>query len=234
MRYWLWTVAAVAMAAGSIAVWWAPELGLSSLAAIDWKLDQRVEPFTLADGQGVTMVKEDGGRTEQKQAFTCREFLALYDQHFSPADNYQNSREGGFRARCIPLRVLQKAQPSRESFVRNFHWTSDALGELPVLFLPVERESAAEAASREGKTWKEYEPTAKVVKADGNTLEVDVPDAWQCSLVVVARGDFNADGVEDLLVQGYRQAVEGTYKEFPIFVLTRLKGDSRLRLVQRF
>lgn len=226
--------AMVAMAAGSIPVWWSSDLQLASLTAIDRKLDQRVEPFTPADGEGVTLIKETGGQTETKKAFTCREFLALYDARFSPADNYQNSREGGFKARCIPLRVLQKAQPSRDSYVRNFHWTDGALAELPVLFLPVEAETAAEAAARASKTWKENEPTAKVTKADGNTLQVDVPDIWECSLDVVARGDFNGDGVEDLLVQGYRQAVGGTYKEFPLFILTRGKGETRLRLLERF
>lgn len=223
-----------AMAGGSIAVWWSPDLQLASLTAIDRKLDQRVEPFSPADGEGITLIKESGGHTETKKAFTCRDFLALYDEQFSPPDNYQNSREGGFLARCIPLRFLQKAQPSRDSYVRNFHWSNDALTELPVLFLPVEAETPAEAAARATKTWKEYEPTAKVTKADGNSLQVDVPDIWECSLDVVARGDFNGDGVEDLLVQGYRQAVGGTYKEFPLFVLTRGKGETRLRLVQRF
>jgi hypothetical protein len=225
--------AAGSLAAGSMQVWWAPELKLASLAAIDRKMDQRVEPFTPADGQGVTLQNAAGGRIEERRAFTCREFLALYDEHFSPGDDYQNNREGGFIAQCIPLRVLQKAQPSRESYVRAFHWTSDSLAELPVLFLPIESGTAGQAAARSAKTWKEYEPTAHIVKAEGNTLEVDVPDAWECSLVVLARGDFNGDGVEDLLVQGYRQAMGGTFREFPVFVLTRGKGETRLRLIER-
>jgi len=50
-------------------------------------------------------------------------------------------------------------------------------------------------------------------------------------LLLWGRGDFNGDGIEDLLVQSLDMLTGGTYRSMRLFVLTRRTVNGRLSVL---
>lgn len=53
-------------------------------------------------------------------------------------------------------------------------------------------------------------------------------DTWYYCMEVVARGDVNKDGVEDLLIRFTDDAIEGTYLTVYVYLMTCLSEESDL------
>lgn len=179
---------------------------------------------------GVAMSK--GGGTNYVVARTWREFTRFTDWGYEPADNADLQlsgwliKAGGF----IPF--LEKAQPSRTSFVHNLKMDRALLAILPIDLGPQvsgEEIEAAQKAMGERKSWRDFYPQTKIRKHTRTMIQLEV-DGWMIYIRVLAYGDFDHDGCEDMLVSVTHEAIHGTWLTTSSIILTR--RDSRHALVR--
>jgi len=171
-------------------------------------------------------------RTDEKNVTNCncREYLGLKEKGFHAEDTYSIAMESWFKSTCYSLRYLEKAIPSRISYLKNFRLTNAPLKNLPLtldLILSGDDEREAKAALEKGMTWKDFAPDAKVEVTNPNEIVIKREDS-ETNLTLLAWGDFNHDGVEDILLDVSHSVTSGTYRDYGHVILTRLEKDGKL------
>ena len=156
---------------------------------------------------------------------------------------------------CYTWRALKRARPAKTSHLRDFGFTQDVLDYLPALmdaagckFLPT-----VIIANREGVPWGRFvHPAFGPPKYFANLVVRDpehfVYEAWSSSemtekyqekaLSIIGRGDFNEDGLDDLLVRrDYVRFYAGEPVGLPeavLFLLTRDREGAVLRVIDAY
>jgi hypothetical protein len=217
----VWTLAAV-WAQPVRPVVWSAKLQLQSLDGLPARLER---PFP----------DPVRGRLAHQTATiaNCDAYVAETHRGFRAASDRDQRRLQFLGADCRALELLQSARPSRRS----------ALGETPLLprflpptlgFLPSEESHRrASVAQARGLSWKDTEPDLRVTSSTPDQTVIETP-AGYVRLEWYARGDFNGDGIEDLLVRVASYAKQGTYARIRLVLLTRTAPDEILRVLREF
>jgi hypothetical protein len=197
-------------------VWWSPNLGLIGLDDIPQRLEKMVR------GPQWELSKDP----QRVPISTCAQYLRAKDNGFSPRTQFDQGMEGNFIGQCFALRYLQKAKPATRSYMDHNGWSTSALSILPPLLADFGVESGVakkvEQARAAGQSWQSFDPSLKLEGTDGYTLTTQSEDRSQAySLEILARGDFNGDGIEDLAVLGCVADTGGTFRECVYYILTR-------------
>ena len=212
-------------AVGRYPVSWSAVLDLPSLADLDARLTRPfTEPVELSRAGLVT------------QAANCRDLLALRAQGYQAEGGergYALERyEGG---RCLTLSHLQTAHPARMSYLDQFRLDASALGVLPptiaTSFSTLEAVAEHQAESR-GESLSRYQPGLQT-RTEGDVLLVISSDVWESRVEIYARGDFDGDALEDLLVAVNETATQGTFESTKLLLLTRKRPRGLLQTLER-
>lgn len=203
--------------------WSAMALGLNQLSQIDTELSK---PFE--DAVPVSRGPDHAVVTD------CASCLELLSQRYEPSLSNDLQALRVMALRCLALKALRAAVPSARSYLTKFHLDSAALAHLPpdlALAVSNDQMKRRQEASDHRISWGQYQPEAAAqVQRDGALL-IRGP-GWEQRLQVVASGDFDADGVEDWLVQDEARMTQGTYRSVRLFELTRDESSDQLRVVR--
>ena len=252
-----------AQAEGPYPAWWAPELGLESLDEIDAKLAEPCPEGKRAVfhkfghhmvGEGETAYLGEWGSLDAQPIDNCLAYLKWTDQGY----RFENSDEDSYwvyrlkAAYCLALRAMKPASPAATSYLRDFGFTQDVLDYLPALldaagckFLRAEL-----LANRDGVPWSQFVhpafgPPKHFVNLVVRDPEHFVYEAWSSSEMtekydedafsIIGRGDFNGDGLDDLLVRrDFLGFFRGKPRGLPttvLFLLTRDRRGAVLRVI---
>src|ERR1700739_3896870 len=187
-------------------VQYSARLNLSSRSDIDQRLHARFAE----------------GTAHRTGSNTCVELLARCDPNSQRDCPGQSSAisEREFQAQkstladCLTLQALQHAASATSSHVARLKWDEHILPLLPPQFaisVSVESMRKAEAAARRGQSWSDFDKSGTAA-TDGVDQIVVRGEGFLERLILWGRGDFNGDGVEDLLVQSLDTLTEGTYR----------------------
>lgn len=167
---------------------------------------------------------------------TCTEYAAAKKRRWEPENNTQIAVESFFREQCEVGALILAAKPSRESFVDRFAFDGLALESLPPTLsyvLSPDEERAADEAERRGQSWKAFQPAARIVGTlRASQIDIEVPDEARIRLTIKAFGDFDGDGVEDVLVFVSTHAIGASFQSYEPIVLTRTSAGGSLRAVK--
>jgi hypothetical protein len=213
-------------ASGASSVWWAPSLGLTNLSQANAALGEKV---SLPKGAELTLAKQGATRNVR----TCKEYLNAKADGFGPMNNLAYALESRFIDRCSVLRLLTHARPAQVNYFGAEEWTPAIAQALPPLLyqgFPRERARSAKRAAAEGERWTSFDRELQFKNDHGVDLTA-YDDNFVFSLEIVARGDFNGDGIEDFAVNGSVNARKGTFRYFQFLVLTRLKPNGPVRVL---
>ena len=209
-------------AAPSLPVTWSSALGLAGIEDIDARLQKPFDDAFETQRAGKPIPMKN-----------CADFLAAgKDWRAATEQSTLALKSAGIV--CLALEALKGAMPSKSSNLTGFKLDGNALDMLPPALGPVvslDDEKALQAAS--GKSWKEFTPAATGSVNAAGTLVVIFP-GWRIKLTEYARGDFNGDGIEDLLVRDDVAATEGTYGESRLFLLGRTSPGGILQVEKQF
>jgi len=148
----------------------------------------------------------------------------------------QVQAERSTMAECLVLQELWSAKPARSSHLHDLPWDARVLTLLPpqlAISVSAESERAASAAAGRGQNWSDFDASVTAAAGAKGPDEIVVNGrGFLERLILWGRGDFNGDGLEDLLVQSLDALTEGTYRNTRLFVLTRRTADGPLSLVR--
>jgi len=217
----------------SVPAWWSPELRLNSLSEIDERLD---EPFD--DGPyEVTRYQAEKESLTGKPAgvarmTNCASYLSLIKKGFVPAGSeWTVLLERG--ASCNTLAALKVHRPANVSYLKTFRLDQSA----PEILQPqcaaiISNDDMKSVAAAEGKglSWKQYEPDQRA-NIEAGKLVVE-GDGWKIKLELYARGDFDGDGIEDIILKKQSIMTEGTYHNIGLLILTRYREGEILKVIR--
>jgi hypothetical protein len=130
---------------------------------------------------------------------------------------------------------LKEVAPPKTSFIRDFRFDANAPRYLPAELATAlsEGESrAAQLADRQGLAWQEYQPNLKVQALSDHITVQNGPERTR--LEIYARGDFNHDDIEDMLMRDDSSVTGGTYSNSRLFLLTRTAPNTKLKILKQY
>ena len=205
-------------------VQWASEL---RLARPSQAMQRLREPFDSP------LPFKNGGQS--LAAGNCIDLLGYRGSGFTPISERDTATAQSLAVDCLAVRALSTATAPRESFLRSFRLDPQALGLLPPNLAPIisdEDRQTVQNASAKGMSWKQFDPSA-IASGQGDSFAVLSEDI-RTSVRIYGRGDFNADGIDDLLLRVDAAALHGTYRTSRLLLLTRTRRDGVLRMVREF
>lgn len=185
----------------------------------------------------VTLIKEIPEKKDfdYKTVSNCPQYLEFVTQGYGPNTNVDIAMEGFFKMRCRPIEWLSKAKPSKMSFVKNYSFSKKSIKELPPslggLGGDSSHQAALEKALSQGKSWSGFDPSMKVKKVSSDKLEI-ANKSEEIIFQILASGDMNDDGMEDLILFVGTYAVGGSFRAYDTVIVTRKKGQKLFRIVK--
>lgn len=134
---------------------------------------------------------------------------------------------------CWALERLRDARPAAVSHIRTFVFTDDAVNRLPAMLISqgsCDAQCRIVTASGQGRTIGQHEPDIVFVDAvNQESLQIRTYRDW-IYIDILARGDFTADGADDILVRAKVHAVGTRWSATDLFVLSRDTADGLIRV----
>jgi hypothetical protein len=161
---------------------------------------------------------------------TWRDFVRYRQAGYQDADNSVNVMSGWFWRTRGHIPFLETAIPASQSFVRGLRPGRDLVRLLPLDIAPMlgdESNAAADAIKRH-KSWLEIYPQTRVTEKTGTDLSLRMGQD-ELFLTILAYGDFNHDGFDDMLVCYSQRVTDGTFYYSGLAVLTRTNATDCLR-----
>jgi hypothetical protein len=203
---------------------WAEDLKLARIEDMNARLHQAFEDeFSVTKDHRPVVVKN------------CADYLGL-GSSFDPPDEqtWQVLKSAGIE--CLALRALASARPSRSTFLDAFKLDEKSVEVLPPSLgavVSTDDQKRVQAAESEGKSWLAFTPGLRAAPNPGGGLHVRLP-GWEMLLKEYARGDFDGDGIEDVLVRDEISGTTGTYADVRLLVLTRTSAGAMLRVAKQY
>jgi hypothetical protein len=205
-------------------IWFSPALGLHSIEDAEAKLDAK-------EALGFAALARDGQMRFPK---TCREREALKAKGFEPETNLQAQSDAGAEIRCGTFHLLAHAQPARITFLPST-LDDSVLTVLPALVATATSQARASlraAATSAGKSLRDFEPQARtMLNVHGEPVIVEQGNGTSINIELQARGDFDADGIEDMALSVRNSADQSNWAEMRLLVLTRMADAEMLTLL---
>ncbi len=218
-------------------IWWAPSLELESLDQIDERLERK---FWADPSTGIPVVKGKWPGDTKAFVDSCASYDKLRNEGYYARSNL-DLRPLLFQAtKCQAIRMLKEARPSRISHVNDVTLNPGIVDYLPAM---VDPGVSCDMLCRQYDANERCVPWSKfgVSRLDASIFEsIDVVDPHQMevktrskslTLHILARADFNDDGLEDLLLRVNAGVIGGTWGTTRVYVLTRDRPDGVLWVI---
>jgi uncharacterized protein len=209
--------------------------------------------FDIMDPNMADYLVEHSRREDVKRAvpvrLTCPEWMAVKGD---ASDNYSMGLEIGTTRDCRLLEVLAQGRPARQNFL-----TADPTADLRLLPTTMLASPLSDDMARGQHRFLVYPTFGAMEQADEIAIyEGKIHDGWlytdrldenvayvksyegelryACDgnyhyVRPIARGDFNNDGIEDLLVTLSYKAIAGSWGFSEVVLLSRLSADSPIK-----
>jgi hypothetical protein len=134
---------------------------------------------------------------------------------------------------------LETAWPAKQTYVRSLRPGMDFVRLLPLEIAPLLSEDANDVAEaiQKHKTWLDFYPQTQITDRTKTEMSLQM-GCYMMNVEILAYGDFNHDGFEDVLVFFDHSVADGTFNYSGLAVLTRKSSSDYLKPVnivpQRF
>ncbi len=203
---------------------WTDELTLNDLAEINAALDQPVDMGGNSPKNRLVLSNyaANPDLLIEAEVTTGRQYLQLLADGCSAQSTFAITMRSFFINKVESLVHLSYAKPAAKSYVADFRLDEIDAGSLPAAMFVW-----GAWPDENYRTLAEIEPDFQVGSASAQEINIMVPYARH-SFFVVGWGDFNWDGVEDVMLYKIFHATEGTMRWYELVFLTRLSADGPL------
>lgn len=168
------------------------------------------------------------GRGKPVDVRTCSEYKSARAEGMIPtSDHFAQVAFSIFDETCFTEVYIRLAKPSLKSYVADFDLTKNPLKELP-------SGVAQEPSEIEGPTLSDgLTHSTKVEMRSPNSIYIDDGEKGGVWHVIdcLGHGDFNSDGVEDILLHVNTGFTYGSWRSSGFVLLTKTSPEGRLQLL---
>lgn len=218
------------------AIYISPRLDVSSFEVVGEAVtEQFSEPFKVT-------IRRKGMKSEGVIA-SCQNYIEQSDATLDAGTNQENRVLQSMGVRCLALHKMATVKQAKKSLLpaQADNMTVEQLPPQIAVLIADDEIQRADAAAARGQSLADLEKGVTV--RPGRTKDTRVKPGhhdqlavfghgWLADLTIYARGDFNGDGFEDILLRRDGRVSEGTYGTSDLFVLTRTKSEGPLRVLQ--
>ena len=180
----------------------------------------------------VLELRKDFGSDDSIIVRTGVEWLRARAQGYGAMTTYDITMQSWFDHSAGTSAYLLLAQPSRVSYVADYAFSTNSLSELPSSLTPFWCEQIGRDAPPCPRWSDLFHNTSVTVKSPHQielTQAQNTPAAGDIIIFeIVAWGDFNADGIEDLLMRDTHHFGLGSGRSYGHVLLSRLSKDAPL------
>ena len=171
--------------------------------------------------QGLELTNFD---TDEKiTIYTCQDYLSQVAVGFSSRTTFDRTMESFFIKTCHPLLFLKNANSSHSTNFKEPYFRMDNLNKFPAKMgniyqinrHPPCKDFLTLQECMEG-TVEEYSNDKIAIKGYSINITTDVESA---GFDILAKGDINHDGWEDLMIFYYHALHQGTYRKYGTFCI---------------
>ena len=189
------------------------------------------EPISLGENtadKGVVLT-DPGNVNAQKTVRTCHDYDAATKAGWYALTTYDISIDSFFKRTCGVLALLADGAEARHSYLgpaNEGFGNADRVGAGAIGALVPEARglTIGDLVRSSSVTIEAEEPRRLVVTANGMRGE----------LTEIARGDFDGDGIADILAFFSVHAQNGSFRSYEVLVLTRKKAERPLEVTRTF
>lgn len=213
-------------------VWWSPSLELGSLDQIDERLERKFWPD---QSEGMPVVKGEWPGDTEAFIDSCASYEELTSEGYYALNNHNDKVLMFHSSFCYAIGKLPGAKPSRTSYVNEITLNPHIFDYLPAMVNPAgscDFVCRQYVANERRIPWSKFE-VSEIESVDVlDPYKMDVKTTTEIlTLEILARADFNEDGVEDLLIRVTANGIEGTWGTTEVYTLTRDTPDGVLWLL---
>ena len=170
---------------------------------------------------------------QEVKVTTWREFVRRHKEGYWEKTNADSVMSSWFWATCGHIPFLEQAVPATNSFVRSLRPGKGLVWLLPLTLAPQLGEESNDVGEgiKHHKSWLALYPNTKIVKRTDTELELRM-GRYEMSVTILAYGDFNHDGFDDMLVSYLHRVTDGTFCYSGVAVLTRTAPDDSLKAIE--
>ncbi len=210
--------------------------GLLSQSDVDKLLDEPILPRKYGLDE-LKMQRGFNGEAEYRSVYTCREWAIAVHEGFFAASGFGIKEEAFFKRVYSVLKALSIARVADRSYISRPFCGIDDLNLLPVTLLP-QFGDASPFEDELSKMDKEGLTIADLVEK--HEVVIEQKNRHYLSLVYrgmgkayweFLRADLNGDGIEDILLNTYEYATQGTLGYGDVMLITRLAADSKFEIL---
>lgn len=177
-----------------------------------------------------------------KEKFTlssCNDYLARSARSHLRLRTVKPSDNGPFMVialMCRATQLMQTAKKAERSFLEVIHFDENLPKLLPKAIAMVisGSERARIDADKSIKSWNDVNPIIKVEKLGPFQARYHDDSGGRQELALVAKGDFDGDGTEDMLITSRNNVEGGSYFAIRLFLLTLVSASSAITVLREY
>ncbi|ARR06842.1 ATPase [Vibrio campbellii] len=173
-------------------------------------------------GYGLELRRVSG---DTKSVSNCKDLSNASSAGFTAAKAYEYGAFKAYLTQCQTWSEMAKLAASKRSYISKFKLDDRFPTLAPsALAFVISNESAEKAKTL--STWDEVDHIQRTQVASPVRAEYfDATDGFQV-ITIVAKGDYNADGIEDIVIEKENSVLSGSYSSSHGYVLTRMSEQA--------
>jgi hypothetical protein len=183
--------------------------------------------------RGYSVYFKKGSIETKKTIIDCKSCSDLSDS-FSKTEH--DNRRDSYLAKTVICKAIQRAinaKPSLKSNVIDFKLNEKFARMAPPTMAIIISQEAEERAKNEASWFDMAEIKSVEQRGNDNSIYRDSSGGFQ-NVKLFAKGDFNNDGVEDVMVYVESSVEGGSYSTSYVFILTRFDKSKKYQLIEKF
>ncbi len=135
---------------------------------------------------------------------------------------------------CKAIDIALHGQGAQISYIGKFNLDRELANKLPIeLAFALSPDTRERVKKNKGKSWTLIDTIKAVTKINDYVTRYNIPYATQ-TISLLARGDFNHDNIEDVLLLVENDINDGWLNPTRLFTLTRYKGAALFSVIKEY
>jgi len=207
---------------------WTKEVSVKDVGEIGALQDRPVDLSRACANCELELTDEKDEKKKVKIK-TCKEYWDYLQKGYYAYTTYDITMQGWFRLDCGILQFLEKAAPSKISYLNDFTLSKESLRYMPASLIVDFGGTSEEARDAESQLLSDLGDKLEITQKDKYNLSLKYKAVdTENSIKLLAWGDYNRDGIEDILVYLTHHYIGGSGRSYESVVLTRKSENGKL------